>query len=799
MSLTQKELNDLIKKKTELLKHFFAMEPPGNQGEDLLNIWDEIYDDDIQNAVLDTVTGPSDDATNYVFPYEKLQAVVKDGLPVNWKWPRIWQKYHELTRRGPAFRDGDPVNLGLDNPNPHIIPQHVVIVGGGPVGIRLAIELKLGGHKVTLLEKRRERRDEEGNMQALGFTNRINRPHVSIFLRNDLDKLNGKDFMSSKMCYPIFTQADTTSIGIDELQLLLMKNALLLGVDFRLGVGFENAEVVVDPKNSKPRWKCTVSYDAQAAAKYKVEAASRFETFDVLMGCDGARSRVRESQPQIFGDVDKRNFKKMIGVVANIQKVPRKRLMEIGFKDGREPTDMKRAHESSKLNGKVGLNYYKASYHNYVIFTPDKEMLEAAGVHSSGLYTFHAGRDGEKGQKSMEKENLKQWIREKCKEAGIPVDEAAENGGFVPAPNDAMAFDFSEIWKCKKNMGVELPPLDHDVERDGEWAGAEDLCPPVGLVGDSVTEPFWLAGVGLKRGWNGVMDTCFIIDNLYNLKFSGEHDGLKEPAPWDDHMARIKKVLPVLYDCSQELKMTKEGHAGEFADGGVVMTQIRKHAHDALKPQWHLEVDPYSRYEPLAKLIEHKYKGAKALENEHPVVKREVALRQKADSPIWNGTPCVSINGKELPKKGAPLPKPAEIAPAKEDDSPGAQPGLTRKKSVHMEEEVERKASIKVGNLHAMLAAQMEKHVQEKSNPGGAKKAFKDDNFKEFPQKELEGGYAQFAEKEWDHMTENHLGPAQRAELQHVRNMQKSLTAQIEALTLSLQAYQRAERELVNS
>ena len=189
----------------------------------------------------------------------------------------------------------------------------------------------------------------------------------------------------------------------------------------------------------------------------------------------------------------------------------------------------------------------------------------------------------------------------------------------MPAPNDAMAFDFSEIWKCKKNMGVELPPLDYDVERDGEWAGTEDLCPPVGLVGDSVTEPFWLAGVGLKRGWNGVMDTCYIIDNLYNLKFSGEHDELKEPAPWDDHMARIKKMLPMLYDCSQEIKMTKEGHAGEYADGGVVMTQIKKHNHDALKPQWHLEVDPFTRYEPLYRLIEHKYKGAKSLENVIPI------------------------------------------------------------------------------------------------------------------------------------------------------------------------------------
>ena len=66
-------------------------------------------------------------------------------------------------------------------------------MGGGPVGLRLAIELKLGGHqagaserknsdvctsdlgsaKVTVFEKRREVRDETGQLQQLGFTNRI--------------------------------------------------------------------------------------------------------------------------------------------------------------------------------------------------------------------------------------------------------------------------------------------------------------------------------------------------------------------------------------------------------------------------------------------------------------------------------------------------------------------------------------------------------------------------------------------------------------------------------------------------
>lgn len=50
---------------------------------------------------------------------------------------------------------------------------------------------------------------------------------------------------------------DTSSIGIDELQLLLLKNALLLGVDFKLGISYEDADIVLDPKTQKPRWQVT--------------------------------------------------------------------------------------------------------------------------------------------------------------------------------------------------------------------------------------------------------------------------------------------------------------------------------------------------------------------------------------------------------------------------------------------------------------------------------------------------------------------------------------------------------------
>lgn len=46
-------------------------------------------------------------------------------------------------------------------------------------------------------------------------------------------------------------------------------------------------------------------------------------------------------------------------------------------------------------------------------------------------------------------------------------------------------------------------------------------------------------------------------------------------------------------------------------------------------------------------------------------------------------------------------------------------------------------------------------------------------------------------------MTEQHLSPSQRAELLHVRNMIASLKQQMACLSSSLEAFERAERDLL--
>ena len=487
-------LNKIAKEKTALLKEIFEMEPihvdvkhpvtkklkPRCQGEDIIYAWDECYANDpmMKNIVIDTVTGPSTPGKDYyddvhtanpAMPYQQLRALVGDGG--KWKWPEIWKNIDILPRRGPAWRHiDDPANLGkIQNPNSNIVPLNCLVVGGGPVGLRLAIELVLGGHRVTIFEKRREIRDKEsGLLGSAGFTNRVNRPHIKNFCRNDLDRLNGRNFMTSKMCYPVFTNVHTSSIGIDESQMMLLKTALLLGVNFELGVGYVNAEIdIEDEQNQRPSWMVEYTADDIACARYGKEDMSGTQRFDALFRCDGGKSRVRNSQVDWLGEPKTRKYKRMYGIVSNLRKCSRSKLKSMGFDSGLEPED---------ISHRDGVFFYKASYHNYLIVHPSAEEMEQNGIPWKGIFSFNEARQGAiSGEKDALKNALKKYMVKKAKELNIPLDETVPNGGFVDAPNDVMGFDFSEFYNCEKSAACFVPPLEWDQDKDGEWVRDEQL------------------------------------------------------------------------------------------------------------------------------------------------------------------------------------------------------------------------------------------------------------------------------------------------------------------------------------
>jgi len=658
-------LNKIAKEKTALLQSIFEMEPvhvdvkhpvtkklrPRCQGEDILRAWDDCYAGDpiMTNIVVETAIGPSTPGKDYVddpsanpaMPYQQLRALIGDGG--KWKWPEIWKNLDILPRRGPAWRHiDDPSNLGaIQNTNPDITPLNCLVVGGGPVGIRLAIELVLGGHRVTVFEKRREVRDPDtGELRSAGFTNRVNRPHIKNFCRNDMDRLNGRNFMTPKMCYPVFTNVHTSSIGIDEAVMLLLKTALLLGVRFELGVGYVGAEVDVDEEsqNQRPRWQVEYSADEIACERYGKTATGGKQQFDALFGCDGGNSRVRNTQVDWLGVPKTRKYKKMYGIVANLQKCSRTKLKSLGFETGLEPDD-----RSGNL---TGVFFYKASYHNYLIVHPSAEEMEANGIPWKGIFGFHKSRSDAVSKTSDTvslKETLKTYMAKKAKQLNIPLDESLSNGGFVDAPNDVMGFDFSEFYNCERSAACSVPPLDWDCDEDGDW---EVNCPLIALAGDAVSDPNWLLGVGLQRGWNSALDACFYADNIYNNKsFNGKPPDIDEPidgpVEWSEHLDNLTNLMTNLGNSSRDGKLSEEMNSGMLDEKGPVVSQLARFLQsrevDAPVPQYLPVVEPWYRYQQYESAIRKNYKGKKLFDNIHPTTTRELSIFKKNNKFVAKG------------------------------------------------------------------------------------------------------------------------------------------------------------------
>lgn len=819
--MTQMELEDLADAKVAVLKEFLNAQPPIDNGEAVLAIWDKLYDSTVQSVVVETVDGPSSEE-NPVFPYEQLEAIVGDGH--NWKWPRMWQHMDEIERRGSAYRPGEKFNFDMPNKNENIMPMNICIAGGGPVGIRMAIEMKMAGHNVMQLEKRRESRVDSGEIDVLGFTNRINRPHMWPFVRNDLLKLNGKDFLQQKVQYPVFTEPDTSSIGIDELQCLLLKNALLLGVDFRLGCAYKNATVVKDPDTMMPSWDVEVVYDKEAAASYGCEPGKQVHNFDALIGCDGPRSTVRDTMTKYLGDIEKRKFMDCVGIVANVRKVSRKRLKELGFEYGQEPNDMNRTKMIfkdffNKINTEAegdleALIYYKASFHNYTILTPKRANLVQHGL--SGKVYHHtvarAALDGD--PKAGEKAKLKAYCLRILKAAGIPVDEQLPNGGFVDPPNDVMAFDFAECWNTRKSISFELPPPGYSVAENGPYRG-RNPHPIVALAGDSLLEPFWPMGLGLKRGWHAIYDTCWAVDNIFNPECS-QRILKKEEVSWDEHYECMTEQIQKNLEYCKRLMVTDDLAKGAYNEKGPVILQLKKKYKDAETPTFQAEIDPWSRYKELEKeFADHAKYGLKGEAKDnwlHPVVVKtinkmkfydDIRKKGKKDEFFHEGKKLLQIDGKEVEEKvEKAAASAAAAAPAKSPFAKAKPPGgfkrrpapkPSEEKVVHKPAvaEVSEKAATKRASLvQTMLNGGLDA-LTEKKKPLGAKPAMPPNIMAEMGlHGPADDGHAASAEKMWDKMNGAHLTPAAEAELAHIRQM-------ITSLTTSLDAYKKAEQDLL--
>ncbi|VDP07176.1 unnamed protein product, partial [Soboliphyme baturini] len=141
----------------------------------------------------------------------------------------------------------------------------VLIVGAGPCGLRMAIECALLGCKTVVVEKRAR------------FT-RNNVLHIWPFLIEDLRSLGAKLF------YPKFCPGSINHISICHLQYILLKVALLLGVEIHEGVSVVQ---LVPPTNHEDGiisgWRAEVSPRSHQLTDYE---------FDVFVNANGQHTGV---------------------------------------------------------------------------------------------------------------------------------------------------------------------------------------------------------------------------------------------------------------------------------------------------------------------------------------------------------------------------------------------------------------------------------------------------------------------------------------------------------------------------
>jgi len=261
---------------------------------------------------------------------------------------------------------------------------------------------------------------------------------------------------------------DYCHIGISELQHLLLKCCLLLGVTVELGVEF-SANV----------WKPGKGW----VAVTKPPLVGPDLLLDALICCDGASSRIAASRgaTTIAGGLGKEG--QAIGVVANFTNGRTKKERDLRQFSWAKQFNVPLFQE---LKEKVGADlqnivYYRGDESHYMIMTPSKQCLVETGC-LRGSDPAGALLDSA----NVDMASLQTIAQQVAEHFGLPTT-------FMPTQS-VMIFDFSDTKRHEQALFF----LEPDEEE-----GAPLL---VALAGDALMEPFWPTGLGCIRGFLSAFD-----------------------------------------------------------------------------------------------------------------------------------------------------------------------------------------------------------------------------------------------------------------------------------------------------
>ncbi|XP_034727048.1 F-actin-monooxygenase MICAL2 isoform X6 [Etheostoma cragini] len=376
--------------------------------------------------------------------YSRLKAKA-----TSWKAKALWSKLdkrmsHKEYKKGQAC-----------------VGTKCLIIGGGPCGLRTAIELALMGAKVVVIEKR-------------DSFSRNNVLHLWPYTIHDLRGLGAKKF------YGKFCAGAIDHISIQKLQLVLLKVALIVAVEFHINVEFVKLlEPPEDQENEELGWRASIRPADHPVANFE---------FDVVVGADGRRNTLEGFKRKEF------RGKLAIAITANF--INRNTTAEAKVEEISGVAFIFNQKFFLDLKEETGIDlenivYYKDNTHYFVMTAKKQSLLDKGVVINDYIDT----------QMLLSSENVNQdallcYAREAADfgtNYQLPTLDFAMNHCGQP---DVAMFDFTSMY-ASENAALVRERFGHQLL--------------VALVGDSLLEPFWPMGTGCARGFLAAFDTAWMV------------------------------------------------------------------------------------------------------------------------------------------------------------------------------------------------------------------------------------------------------------------------------------------------
>lgn len=380
--------------------------------------------------------------------YPKLKSKIK-----SWKAQALWKKFDARAAHR-VYNKGTTSN-----------GTRVLVIGAGPCGLRTAIEAQLLGAKVVLVEKRDR-------------LSRNNVLHLWPFLITDLRNLGAKKF------YGKFCAGAIDHISIRQLQCILLKVALLLGVEVHVGISFINT---IEPKDGCG-WRAQISPQDHAVSHYE---------FDVLIGADGKRNTLEGFR--------RKEFRGRLAIAITANFINKKTWAEAKVEEISGVAFIFNQSFFKELYQNTGIDlenivYYKDETH-YFVMTAKKHSLIDKGV----IIQDYADPAELLASANVNTERLLDYAKEAAQfstEYQMTNLEFAVNHYGKP---DVAMFDFTSMFAAEISCRVTVRKNYRLLQ-----------C----LVGDSLLEPFWPTGSGCARGFLSSMDAAYAIKLWSNQRNS---------------------------------------------------------------------------------------------------------------------------------------------------------------------------------------------------------------------------------------------------------------------------------------